>query len=70
MKGTIKRLVSDRSFGFIAAEGHPGDVFFHKDKLVGVTFDELHKDDAVSFEIEEKEINGEKKTNATNVQKA
>ena len=70
MKGTIKKLVAEKPFGFISVEGQSSDVYFHKDKLVGVSFDELREGDAVTFEVEETERNGEKKTNAVNVQRA
>lgn len=70
MKGTIKKIVADKSFGFITGEGQSHDTFFHKEKLVGVAFESLHEGDAVTFEVEEVEQNGEKKTNAINVQKA
>lgn len=67
MVGTIKKLVSDRKFGFISAPDMGGkDVFFHKDKLVGVDFDELREGDSVSFDTE----NSDKGVNATNVQRA
>jgi len=51
MNGTIKKL-TDRGFGFIAAEGQEKDVFFHSESLVDVKFDELKEGDNVSFEIE------------------
>jgi len=65
MTGTIKRL-TDKGFGFITGEGLQKDLFFHSNSLVGVTFDELHEGDAVSFETEE----SPKGLNAVNVQKA
>ena len=65
MTGTIKRL-TDKGFGFIAVEGAPKDIFFHSDALVGVTFDELKVDQAVTFETEE----SEKGPRARNVQLA
>ncbi len=70
MKGTIKKLVPEKPFGFISVEGQSSDVFFHKDKLVGVSFDELREGDTVTFEVEQTERNGETKTNAVNVQRA
>ena len=70
MKGTIKKIVAEKPFGFISVEGQSTDVFFHKDKVVGVSFDELREGDMVTFEIEENERNGEMKTSAVNVQKA
>ncbi len=65
MTGTIKTL-KEKGFGFISIEGGAKDVFFHKDKLVGVTFEELHEGDTVSFETEE----SDRGTNAINIQRA
>lgn len=64
MTGTIKKL-TDKGFGFITPEGMDKDVFFHSRSLVGVTFDELHEGDKVSFETEE----SEKGPAATNVER-
>ncbi len=66
MTGTIKTLVRDRGFGFIAAEGLAKDIFFHSKSLVGVDFMTLSEGDAVSFDQEE----SPKGPNAVNVQKA
>ena len=66
MKGTIKTLVRDRGFGFIAREGEEKDLFFHSKELKGVTFDELKVGDVVSFEV----ANGEKGPSAVNVSRA
>lgn len=49
MEGTIKTL-TDKGFGFIAVEGEEKDLFFHKNELQGVTFEELKMGDKVSFE--------------------
>ncbi|MFA6177723.1 MAG: cold shock domain-containing protein [Candidatus Paceibacterota bacterium] len=65
MTGTIKKMVSEKGFGFITAEGLQKDLFFHSNSLVGVTFDELKEGDTVSFETEE----SPKGLNATNVQR-
>ena len=48
--GTIKKLVSDRGFGFIAAEDGK-EFFFHRSGTEG-DFDRLQGGEAVSFEIE------------------
>lgn len=56
----------DRGFGFIAREGEAKDLFFHKDKLSGVTFEELKEGDAVTFEI----VETEKGPAASDVKKA
>jgi CspA family cold shock protein len=66
MTGTIKKLIAEKGFGFITAEGLQKDLFFHSNSLVGVTFDELKEGDTVSFETEE----SPKGLNATNVQRA
>ena len=49
MKGTIKKL-NEKGFGFISTGNEGKDLFFHKSELVGITFEELHEGDAVSFE--------------------
>ena len=53
MQGTIKKIVTDKNFGFISQEGGEKDVFFHKDKLEGVSFEELKEGDNVTFEVED-----------------
>jgi len=50
--GTIKKLVSDRGFGFIAAEDGK-EYFFHRTGLdSSVNYDSLAGGERVSFEIE------------------
>ena len=65
MKGTIAR-VTDRGFGFITPENGDKDIFFHANELNGITFDELHEGDAVTFEL----ANGPKGPAATNIARA
>jgi CspA family cold shock protein len=49
-QGKVKRLVSDRGFGFI--EGEQGsDLFFHHSALQGVTIEELREGQMVEYEI-------------------
>ena len=62
MEGTIK-TVTDKGFGFIAIEGEDRDLFFHKNELKNVSFEELKAGDRVSFEKGE----SPKGPNATNV---
>ena len=51
-EGTIKKLVSDRGFGFIASEDGK-DYFFHRSGLDGsLNFDSLSGGERVTFEIE------------------
>lgn len=66
MTGTIKKLMSDKGFGFIAIEGQAKDLFFHSNSLVGVSFDELHEGDTLSFDTED----SPKGPSAVNVQRA
>lgn len=66
MNGTIKTLVRDRGFGFIAREGEAKDLFFHSKEVQGVTFDELKEGDTVTFEVTE----GDKGPAASNVSRA
>ncbi len=49
--GTIKKLVSDRGFGFIAAEDGK-EYFFHRSGTEG-DFDRLVGGEQVTFEIEQ-----------------
>ena len=66
MTGTIKTLVRDRGFGFIAREGEAKDLFFHSKDLQGVTFEELKEGDTLNFELAQ----GPKGPNAVNVTRA
>jgi CspA family cold shock protein len=47
--GTIKRLVSDKGFGFIAA-GDGNEYFFHRSACSGISFNDLREGQAVTFE--------------------
>jgi CspA family cold shock protein len=49
MKGKIKRLVSAKGFGFIAAEDG-NEYFFHQSACNRTPFDELQEGQAVVFE--------------------
>lgn len=51
--GTIKRIVSDRGFGFIAAEDEK-EFFFHRSGLEsGTEFEGLNGGESVEFDVEE-----------------
>ena len=65
MQGTIKKLLTDKNFGFIDQEG-ADDLFFHANNSEGVEFDQLKEGDAVTFEVE----NTPKGDAAVNVKKA
>ncbi|RJR31485.1 cold shock domain-containing protein [Candidatus Parcubacteria bacterium] len=66
MQGTIKKKISDKNFGFIGQEGGEKDLFFHANELNGVSFEDLHEGDTVSFEVKQ----GDKGPSAVNVQKS
>ena len=63
MEGTIKTLIADKGFGFITVDGEEKDLFFHRNELKDVTYEELKVGDRVSFE----KADSEKGPNATNV---
>jgi len=48
-QGKIKKLVTDRGFGFI--EGDRGELFFHHSEVSGVTFEELREGQQVEYQI-------------------
>ena len=47
--GKIKKLVSDKGFGFIS--GDREDMFFHHSSVEGVTFEELREGQTVEYEV-------------------
>ena len=62
--GKIKKLVSDRGFGFIAdTDGR--EVFFHQSSLVEASFSDLTESQDVEFDVE----NSAKGPRAINVRK-
>jgi cold shock protein len=51
--GTIKRVIADRGFGFIAADDEK-EYFFHRGALdAGMDFDRIVGGEKVTFEIEQ-----------------
>ncbi|MBC8351865.1 MAG: cold shock domain-containing protein [Planctomycetes bacterium] len=63
-QGTIKKLITEKGFGFIAGDG--GEIFFHHSGLVGVTIEELSEGQTVEYE----EGRGPKGPRAENVRPA
>lgn len=49
MNGTIKRLVSEKGFGFIAARDG-NEYFFHQSACQETRFEDLREGQAVTFE--------------------
>jgi CspA family cold shock protein len=50
LSGTIKRLVSDKGFGFIAASDGT-EYFFHQSACSHTAFDSLREGQAVTFDV-------------------
>jgi CspA family cold shock protein len=48
-QGEIKKLVTDRGFGFI--EGERGDIFFHHSALQGISIEALRIGQTVEYEV-------------------
>ncbi len=46
-QGTIKKLVSERGFGFI--EGEQGELFFHHSSVQGTSFEALEEGQKVDY---------------------
>jgi len=51
MKGTIKKLIRERGFGFINTEDGR-EIFFHTTALQGMTFASLIEGQSVEFDVE------------------
>ncbi len=52
-QGTIKKLVTDRGFGFIVPEGEQNgnDLFFHRNDVQGAGYDALREGDQVAYDL-------------------
>jgi CspA family cold shock protein len=48
-QGTIKKIVSDRGFGFISTGGGQ-ELFFHHSSVKGASFESLHEGQKVEYE--------------------
>lgn len=64
MTGTIKRLISDKGFGFVRDEAGR-EFFFHRSEVSGRQYEDLREGDSVTFE----EAASAKGPRATNVVK-
>ena len=50
--GKVKKVVMEKGFGFIT--GSDGkDVFFHKNSLVGISFESLNGGEEVQYDVEQ-----------------
>ena len=69
MQGTIKKILTEKNFGFINQKDQKEDqkdLFFHANNLYVISLGELREGDAVTFEVEQ----GDKGPAAINVKKA
>lgn len=48
-QGTIKKLVADRGFGFIA--GDQGELFFHHSEVQGTAIEALYEGQSVEYQV-------------------
>ena len=63
-EGTIKKIISDKGFGFI--DGENGDIFFHHSALVNVAIEALQEGERVTYDVGR----GPKGARAENVERA
>ncbi len=49
-QGTIKKLVAEKGFGFIAGEGE--ELFFHRSAVIQGNFDSLRQGQQVEYEVD------------------
>ena len=70
--GTVKTVLSEKGFGFIApdegAGGRTGDLFFHHTSVQEGRIDDYHEGDRVSYTIEPDPRDGSR-SRATNVRR-
>lgn len=52
MRGSIKKIVGEKGFGFIVPDDGSDDVFFHRSRLAPkVLFEDLREGDEVEFQV-------------------
>lgn len=51
--GKIKKLVTEKGFGFIRPDDGGADVFFHHSSLVDMRIEDLGEGEAVTYDIED-----------------
>jgi len=52
MTGRIKKIITDKGFGFIQPDDGSDDVFFHRSRLgPKIQFEDLREGDEVQFQV-------------------
>lgn len=51
--GIVKKIVTNKGYGFIVPEGEDQDLFFHRNSLVDITLGELREGDKINFEADD-----------------
>ncbi len=65
MKGTVKRIMYEKNFGFISVEDEEKDIFFHRSG-VKEDFNDIRDGDEVEFDLEDTD-RGPQATNVVKV---
>ncbi|MBS0262290.1 MAG: cold shock domain-containing protein [Planctomycetes bacterium] len=50
-QGTIKKIVTDKGYGFISPSTGKGDIFFHVSSVANRAFDTLQEGQSVEFDV-------------------
>lgn len=53
MKGTVKKFLEHKGYGFISTQGEKEDIFFHYTEIVGDGYKTIHEGQAVEFTLNE-----------------
>jgi CspA family cold shock protein len=52
VRGSIKKIVRDKGFGFIVPDDGSDDVFFHRSRMAPkIQFEDLREGDEVEFQV-------------------
>jgi cold shock protein len=50
-KGKVKKVISDRGFGFISSDDGK-EIFLHQSSVLGASFDSIREGQEVEFDVE------------------
>jgi len=69
-QGTIKKIVTDKGYGFISPSSGKGDIFFHVSAVANHAFDSLEEGQSVEFDVVDDDGGRGKGPRAANVRPA